>query len=104
MFTYRLKEFKEREFKQAIVVIVDVWLFKNEELVPYIHPRMLLILESKSSKKKRGNNNRKDDSDNESKQIVIAQVLCLFAYWLISCICIDPISTQINLIWEYKRT
>ena len=64
----------------------------------------LLILESKSSKKKRGNNNRKDDSDNESKQIVIAQVLCLFAYWLISCICIDPISTQINLIWEYKRT
>ena len=44
MFSYRLNKLDEREFKQAIIIIADVWFFKNEELIPYIHPKMLLII------------------------------------------------------------
>ena len=68
MFYYRLDKLIEREFKKAIIIIADVWFFKNEELIPYIHPKFLLILGSKSSKKseeEKKNESSEEDSEEE---------------------------------------
>ena len=75
---HRLKEFNEREFEKAVVVIVDVWYFESEELIPYLHPRMLLILKSKSSKKskegkKKNKKKKKNSSEEESEEEIITK-------------------------------
>ena len=70
-----MKEFNERDFEKAIVVIVDVWYFESEELVPYLHPRMLLILESKSLKQSKASKreskykNSSDDDESEEEKV-----------------------------------
>ena len=63
-----MKEFNAKEFEQAIVVIVDVWYFESEVLMPYLHPRLLLILESKSSKQSKGDKKKKDESSDEESE------------------------------------